>query len=318
MHNKLVIYAKFTIMDFKRLEHVLLLAEELNFSRAAERANLSQTAFSRSIQAFEAEFGCKLFDRDTRSVRLTLVGERFVSRGKKLLADANDIAREMSLITLLETGDLSFGVSPMAMEAGLRRSIVELRRRYPNLHLNVEVAGWGRLREQLDEERIEFFVSFTDVLSKDPDLSITPLSPIAASLFCRAEHPLLADRKAVATQALLDYPWAAVQMTNEFLPRLLAMRVPNERAERPLALACSSFDLLRDVVLGTDTLLWSWHHWLDQDLKAGRMVDIGMLLSPKIEPDGIVGRGLVQLAGRTCSPAARMAMQIIVEGCSER
>ncbi|WP_423392043.1 LysR family transcriptional regulator [Burkholderia sp. LMG 21824] len=305
-------------MDFKRLEHVLFLAEELNFSRAAERANLSQTAFSRSIQAFETELGYKLFDRDTRSVRLTLVGKRFVSRGKKLLADANDIAHDMSLTTLIEVGDLSFGVSPMAMDATLRCRIVELRRQYPGLHLNVEVASWGRLREQLVEERIEFFVSFTDVLSNDPNLIITPLAATKASVFCRADHPLLAGQKVIAAQALLDYPWAAVQMSGEFLPRLRAMRVPDHRAKRPLSLACSSFDLLRDVVLGTDTLLWSWHHWLDEELKTGQIVDIGMLLSPTIEPVGMIGCGLVRLAGRTCSPSAHMAMQFILDGCSER
>ena len=44
-------------MDLKRLQHLLLLTEELHFSRAAQRANLSQTAFSRSIQTLERELG---------------------------------------------------------------------------------------------------------------------------------------------------------------------------------------------------------------------------------------------------------------------
>lgn len=46
-------------INLKHLRHLELLAEELNFSRAAERANLSQTAFSRSIQALETEFGLR-------------------------------------------------------------------------------------------------------------------------------------------------------------------------------------------------------------------------------------------------------------------
>ncbi|MBL8420764.1 MAG: LysR family transcriptional regulator [Dechloromonas sp.] len=57
----------------------MLLAEELNFSRAAERAHLTQSAFNRRIQAAETQAGVKFFDRKRRSVKPTLVGKRSAS-----------------------------------------------------------------------------------------------------------------------------------------------------------------------------------------------------------------------------------------------
>ena len=50
-------------MDLKRLGHLVALAEERNFARAAKRVHLSQPAFSRSIEVIEAEFGLPLFER---------------------------------------------------------------------------------------------------------------------------------------------------------------------------------------------------------------------------------------------------------------
>ncbi len=64
-------------MELSWLEDFLALAESGSFSRAAERRNLTQPAFSRRIRSLEAWTGATLFDRDTRQVRMTLAGERF-------------------------------------------------------------------------------------------------------------------------------------------------------------------------------------------------------------------------------------------------
>ena len=63
------------LIDLRALQHFVLAAEELNFARAAARAHISQTPFGRSIQALEDVLGQRLFDRTTRSVRLTAVGD---------------------------------------------------------------------------------------------------------------------------------------------------------------------------------------------------------------------------------------------------
>lgn len=95
MHCCTSINAMNTSIEFKRLQHLVLLAEELNFSRAAERACLSQTAFSRSIQSLEAEFGLRLFDRGTRWVQPTTTGRHLAERARELLARARDLAQEV-------------------------------------------------------------------------------------------------------------------------------------------------------------------------------------------------------------------------------
>lgn len=74
-------------MDVNLLEDFLALAEELNFSAAANRRNLTQPAFSRRIQSLEAWLGAPLLRRTSRSVELTPAGRAFLPRAAGLVRD---------------------------------------------------------------------------------------------------------------------------------------------------------------------------------------------------------------------------------------
>ena len=72
-------------MDLRRLKHLVTLADARNFGRAALLCHVSQSAFSRSVQAAEEELGLKLFDRGTLEVTCTDAGAFVVERARKLL-----------------------------------------------------------------------------------------------------------------------------------------------------------------------------------------------------------------------------------------
>ena len=74
-------------MDIKELEAFVAVAEELHFSRAAERLQMAQPPLSYRIQQLEKELKVKLFIRNTRSVTLTEAGERLLGPARKVLAD---------------------------------------------------------------------------------------------------------------------------------------------------------------------------------------------------------------------------------------
>ncbi len=72
-------------MDIQQLRAFLAVAEELHFGRAAERLHLAQPPVSRSVQQLERELGARLFERSTRKVTLTSVGETLVEPAREAI-----------------------------------------------------------------------------------------------------------------------------------------------------------------------------------------------------------------------------------------
>jgi DNA-binding transcriptional LysR family regulator len=303
-----------TSIDLRRLQHLVLLAEELNFSRAAERAFLSQTAFSRSIQSLEAEFGLRLFDRGTRSVQPTTMGRHLAERARELLARSRDLAQEVDYLAHADGGTLSFGASLFAVDTVLPGVIPKLTQNRPALKLNVEVSQWEILLQHLEDEHIEFFVAYPGQLVADPRYAVVDLAPRPASLYCRAGHPLMGPGCAAPSPKQLPlYPWATVQMAQAIGVQLRTLFGMAADSALPVTLSCDNQALLRETVLGTDTILLTWQAWLMGDLASGTMVDLGARLQPALPAQAMrLGLGIVHLAGRTLSPAACKLIELVV------
>jgi DNA-binding transcriptional LysR family regulator len=82
-------------LDFRLLRYFVAVAEELHFSRAAQRLFVAQQAVSRDIRRLEDRLGVTLLDRGTRQVALTPAGERLLVRARQLLALHDETVREV-------------------------------------------------------------------------------------------------------------------------------------------------------------------------------------------------------------------------------
>lgn len=88
-------------MELRSLGYFVVVAEELNFGRAAGRLHISQPALSQSIKALERKMGLALFERTRRYVALTEAGRTLLPKARELLAHADDFE---SLATELANG----------------------------------------------------------------------------------------------------------------------------------------------------------------------------------------------------------------------
>ncbi len=77
-------------IELRHLRAFVAVAEDLSFSRAAQRLFITQPALSRQIRGLERLVGCDLFRRSTQRVELTLAGEALLARARTLLADLDD------------------------------------------------------------------------------------------------------------------------------------------------------------------------------------------------------------------------------------
>ena len=96
-------------MDLRGLNYFLTVAEELNFTRAAQRLNMSQPPLSNQIRALEEELGTPLFTRSSRGVQLTEAGKLMYRRASQLLDLAEKTKEEVSSLGLGLSGTLCLG-----------------------------------------------------------------------------------------------------------------------------------------------------------------------------------------------------------------
>jgi DNA-binding transcriptional LysR family regulator len=103
-------------MELRHLRYFIAVAEELNFSRAAQRLHVSQPPLSRQIRDLESELNVKLFERNRQGVKLTTVGRALLGRARELMRDAEQLrtrAHEMEAETFEEL-QLGYAPSPSA------------------------------------------------------------------------------------------------------------------------------------------------------------------------------------------------------------
>jgi DNA-binding transcriptional LysR family regulator len=113
-------------MDVNQIRSFLAVAEELHFGRAAERLHVAQPPLSRTIKELERELGTRLFDRNTRSVRLTSSGQALVNPAKEVL---DSLRRARAAVASADDGEVGTvriafaGVSTHRLVARLARAV---------------------------------------------------------------------------------------------------------------------------------------------------------------------------------------------------
>jgi len=125
-------------MEIRRLRYFVAVAEELSFTRAAERLHIAQPPLSIQIRALEQEIGARLFDRDQRHVYLTPSGKHLLDRARGILADVDAAKAEVRCAELGEIGSLQLGYASSAMfTSTLTSAIRQFQAAYPQVVLSL-------------------------------------------------------------------------------------------------------------------------------------------------------------------------------------
>jgi DNA-binding transcriptional LysR family regulator len=143
-------------MELRHLNSFVVLAQELNFSRAAERLHIVQPALSAQIKSLESELGVQLFIRDRKSVSLTEVGRLFLPQAQSTLDQAETALRTAQRAEEGDIGELRIGFVSSVIPEILPNVIRKLRTRYPRLQLTFHDMSTPRQIDALHSGRIDF------------------------------------------------------------------------------------------------------------------------------------------------------------------
>jgi DNA-binding transcriptional LysR family regulator len=294
-------------MDLKRLHHLVVLADLKNFCRAAEKCHLSQSAFSRSVQAAEEELGLQLFDRGTLEVRCTDAGEFVVARARKLVFESRCLDRDVSLYRERLIGDLALGVGPYPAATMIPSLLTDLRTRFAGVKVRVEVNNASYLAEHLRAEELDFYIADRRNIDATSDFDVTLIGRLSGGFYVRSGHPLLSS-PTVNGPDLMPYGLASVRVP-EVILRLLApvMGFPDGTL-LPLALECDDLNLLKTVAMNTDTVLACADTATTQEVETAKLFRLVVAGLPPMFSD----MGVVSLKGRSFSPMAQFAVDFLM------
>lgn len=190
-------------MELRHLRYFLAVAEELHFSRAAERLNIEQPPVSRAIKDLEVELGAQLFCRNRRGTRLTKAGQVFLTDVRRLFADLEQARENVQAVTSGHESVLRIAVSDGAFEPRLSALLARSREQEPEVDVHVvEVSLAEQLRGLLEGT---FDAGFARSHETVDGVVATPLWDDPLIIVVPTRHPILSHRQ-VPLWELIRYP----------------------------------------------------------------------------------------------------------------
>jgi DNA-binding transcriptional LysR family regulator len=183
---------------YRRLGYFVAVAEELSFTRAAQRLHMAQPPLSQQIALLEKEVGTPLFDRSRRTIRLTAAGAALLPEARRLLADLDETVRMVRRVGDGTVGRLAVGFVPSAINGVLPDLLREFRATHPAVELTLREMAPDALLRAVHERRLDVAVLYLPI--SEPDLAHRRLASEELLLALPAAHPAAA----APTVALTD------------------------------------------------------------------------------------------------------------------
>jgi DNA-binding transcriptional LysR family regulator len=191
------------------VRYFVAVAEELHFGRAARRLNMSAPPLSQRISELEAELGVRLFDRTSRKVTLTPIGEQLLVEARALLDTADRFERTARESRDHEQPTVAIGYCH-GSELGTFRLIRAFRSRHPELSVRPDALTSLRSADAIRSGRLDLAVIRPPV----PDRTVFASRPLARVEMDHVAVPVghpLADQEVVAATDLEGQPVLLVE-----------------------------------------------------------------------------------------------------------
>jgi DNA-binding transcriptional LysR family regulator len=150
-------------MDLRQLRYLVALAEERNFTRAAQREHIAQPALSQQIRRLEASVGLPLVERTTRHVSITDAGALLVARARRILAEVEAASAELQRLAGVQTGHVTVGTIHTMGPVDVSLALAIFHQRHPEVELTVREHSSEELAEMLRVDELDLaFLSVTE------------------------------------------------------------------------------------------------------------------------------------------------------------
>jgi LysR family transcriptional regulator, hca operon transcriptional activator len=157
-------------MELRHLRYFVAVADELSFTRGAEKLRIAQPSLTRQIKDLEAELGIRLLDRTKKKVTLTNEGKFFLERAKRLLGFSDEMVRTIHELDNNLSHTVNIGYVPNPFHRILPNSLAAFEKAFPSISINL--FGISSVEQIAAVKGGKLDVAFIGLLdpAEDPDL----------------------------------------------------------------------------------------------------------------------------------------------------
>ncbi len=190
------------------LERFRITAEQGSLHKAAKQLGITQPALTKSIHALEDEYDLPLFERHAKGVSLSRYGKRLLAHVKVIDRELQMADADLLHLQTGQTGMISIGGGAAWAAVFLPSIMVEVQKRYPELHINLVTGSSQGLLQHLIDGDIDLMAGglWENSHNLPPYLTKRSLITLDMQIICRKDHPLQ-QQGPVPYAALMAYPW---------------------------------------------------------------------------------------------------------------
>jgi DNA-binding transcriptional LysR family regulator len=175
-------------MELRQLEYLVAVAEEANFTRAAQRVHISQSGVSAQIRQLEHDLGATLIDRSGRTATLTQAGEAAVKGAREILAASAALRQAVEEVTGLLGGRLTVGMVTACTITALFDALATFHRAHPRVAITLLEDDSATLVERVHAGALD--IALIGAAGPPPGLEAHPIVWERLAAAAAKDHPL--------------------------------------------------------------------------------------------------------------------------------
>jgi LysR family transcriptional regulator, regulator of abg operon len=239
-------------MKLNQIRDVLVVAELGSLRAAGRHLGIGQPRITRSIREIERELGAALFERSSKGIRLTAIGQAFVRRATRVEQELRRAKEEVGQLKGMLTGEVSVAVSVAASIALLPFVVSRFQQRYPFGLLRLSESLFQPVENEINDGQLDFYVGALDAAAARPSLTVEKLFENSRFIIARKGHRLM---QAKSLEELTTAEWVRPSLSPrsteaEFEEVFTSLNLPaprivvHSRSALQIVLAVASSDLL--------------------------------------------------------------------------
>lgn len=189
-------------MTITQLKYVLAVAEQKNFTKAAEKTFVTQPTLSMQIQKLEDELSIQIFDRTKKPIELTSVGNKIVSQARNIVNEAERMQDVVDQEKGFIGGEFKLGMIPTIMPTLLPMFLKNFTNKYPKVQLKIEELTTDEIITKITEGHLDAAIAATPLYHEKIKERVLYFEPFVA--YVPSSHRLSGKKQIERTDLDID------------------------------------------------------------------------------------------------------------------